>query len=155
LIGKFWPKKAKEIKPDVKPVADLDAIIAEPIPFRFKGKIHLIKPIELEEYLKFANAQSDLMQTSEEDGSLPAKILAEKYHRVISAVCDTISLDDVLSMSQAQVAALYQLVIDAITGQVDKGDGKKKRLKIPIYEYAQASSLKSAAQHSVGRPNKL
>jgi len=156
LIGISWPKKKASAKeqPDVAPVADLDAIIADPIPFRFKGKIHYIKPIELGEFMKFANAQVELSKSSEVDSLLTAEMLAKRYHKVVSSVCDSISLDDIMEMSQAQIAALYQLVVDAITGQVETGDVKKKRMRIPIYEYARQSSSKNAAPHSDGRQDK-
>lgn len=123
---KLWPARTKS-KVDV-PVTDLDAIVSESVPFRFQGRIHELKPISLAEYLKFLNAMTEMnaaFQDKEAATPMTARDLAAKYHAVISAVCDSITLDDVMKMEQAQVAALYQLVIDQVTGQVDQGDGKK------------------------------
>ena len=145
---KLWPARTK--KTAGVPITDLDAIIAEPVYFQLKGKIHELQPMSLESFLKFTNAQAALMNLAKEDGPMTAKSLANKYLSVISSVCSTITIDDILEMEQVQVAALYQLVIDLVTGQVDLGEGKKKRLKIPIYEYAQASSLQNVPESSDG-----
>lgn len=149
---KLWPSRTNARA--VEPVTDLDAIVAEPVPFRFGGKIHFIKPVLLDEFLKFSNAQATFSNKMNDDVLLTPTGLAEQYHKVISSVCDTISLKDVLKMEQAQVAALYQLVLDAVTGQVDTGDGKKKRKKVQIYDSAQRSSLPSAPESSDGQLRK-
>lgn len=147
---KLWPTR-QQAKRENDPVVDLDAIVAEPVHFRLRGKIHTLKPLALDEFLKFTNAQNALMESLKDDQKLDAKTLAERYLGVISSVCDTITIDDLMGMEQVQVAALYQLVIDMVTGQTDfDGSGKKKRLKIPIYEYAQASLSPSAPGNSGG-----
>lgn len=138
----------------VEPVTDLDQILAEPVPFRFKGRIHYLKPVALDEFLKFTNAQMKMVEflKSEDSGPQTAEDLAKKYHAVISSVCDTIKVKDILSMSQAQVAALFQLVVDRIAGQVDLGDGEKKkpRMRVPIYDTKQPSSSPSVLPDSAG-----
>ena len=134
---KLWPSRTKAMK-EIEPVTDLDVIVSEPVPFRYKGKIHYLKPMQLDEFLKFTNAQAHLMDAiRKEDVKLSAKELADRYFAVISAVCESITIDDIMNMEQAQVAALYQLVIDLVTGQVNQGEGKKKRLKVPLYESVQ------------------
>lgn len=145
---KMWPTRSQASD---GPVADLDAIVAEPVSFRFKGKIHTLKPFSLAEFLKFTNAQNDLLASFKDDVSLTPQALADRYHKVISSVCSSISVDDIMSMEQVQVAALYQLVIDMVTGQVDQGDGKKKRKKIEIYDSVGPSSSLSALGNSDGR----
>ena len=131
---KLWPARSKA-KNESAPVADLDAIVADPVFFRYKGKIHELKPMSLEHFLKFSNAQAELMAGVKEDVKLTAQDLADRYLKVINSVCDTITRDDILEMEQVQVAALYQLVIDLVTGQVATEETvKKKRRKIDIYE---------------------
>lgn len=148
---KLWPSRTKA--KNVDPVTDLDAIISEPVPFRFKGKTHFLKPVTVAEFLKFANANPKLLNGITEP-DLTAQILAERYFDVISSVCDTITLKDIQSMEQAQVAALYQLVLDMVTGQVDMGDGKKKRKKVDLYDTAARSSLPNAGSTSGGPQSK-
>lgn len=146
---KLWPTRSKHL---AEPVTDLDAIIAESVTFRYKGKIHELKPMRLDEFLKFTNAQAELMNNiKDENERLTPRQLAGRYHKVISSVCDTLSIDDILGMEQVQVAALYQLVIDLVTGQVRDIDGEKKsRKKIPLYESVQPSLSQSAPESSVG-----
>ncbi len=148
-ISHLWPARSQKI--DDGPVADLDAIIAEPVPFRFKGKIHTLKVIDLEHFLRYTNAQSNLMKAASDQGNpMTAKELAQKYFEVINPLCETISIIDIMSMEQVQIAALYQLITDLVTGQVDLGEGKKKRQKIPIYDIARASSSQNVPVNSGG-----
>jgi len=149
---KLWPTRSKaENKEDVEPITDLDAIIAEPVSFRYKGKVHILKPMHLDEFLKFTNAQARLLNSVDKDDvALNPRELAKRYHQVLSAVCDTITVDDILEMEQVQVAALYQLVIDVVTGQVKDGTEKKSRQKIPLYESVQALSSPSVPENSGG-----
>jgi len=135
------------------PIADLDAIVAEAVPFKFQGRVHFIKPITLREFLKFTQANSEFHQRLSSDGAITSDQLADEYEKVIGSVCDTIKKKHILQMEQAQVAALYQLVIDAVTGQVKtpEDEGKKKRLRIPIYDFVQAPSSPNAPESSAGQ----
>jgi hypothetical protein len=151
---KIWPSRSKaKAAREQDVVTDLDAIIAEPVKFRFNGKIHTLNPIHLDEFLKFTNAQNSLSNALKAEGGLTADLLAESYFSVISSVCDDLTLNDIKSMSQAQIAALYQLVIDLVTGQVDYGDGKKKRKKLDLYDSVAPSSSQNV-QPSSGGPLK-
>jgi hypothetical protein len=137
MISRFLPSRAKA----KGPIVDLDAIVAEPHYFRFKGKIYKVNPVELEAFLKFTNAQATLMRSlNDKDALLSWKELAQRYADVISPLCPDISVEMIMDMQQAQVAALYQLIIDVVTGDIDDGEGKKKRLKLPLHESVQASS---------------
>lgn len=149
MIRKLWPTRSKHIE---GPVQDLDAIVSDPVPFRFQGTIHYLKPFTVAEYLKFVNAQFNLENSLRNGEGLTAETLTVQYHAVISSVCDTITIDHIKSMEQVQVAALYQLVIDMITGMVDMGDGKKKRKRLDIYDSVQPSSSQSAQENLDGPP---
>jgi len=150
---KLWPARTKN--KETEPVADLDAIVSEPVVFRYKGKLHKLNPIRLDEFLKFTNAQSLMMSALNDDKALTPRELAKRYHSVIKSVCDTMTVDDILGMEQVQVAALYQLVIDMVTGQVKVGETQKKsRQKIPIYESVQPLSSPSAPENSDGQSSK-
>lgn len=146
---KLWPTRTKY---SAEPLTDLDAIIAESVSFRFSGKIHTLRPISLEEFLKFTNAQAKLLfKLKNLEHKVTVDELVMLYHNVISSVCDSITEDDIRRMEQVQVAALYQLVIDLVTGQVRPGEEQKKsRKKIPIYESVQPSSSPSVQENSDG-----
>lgn len=152
MIKKLWPSRTKHID---GPVADLDAIVAVPVPFRFKGKIHELKPFSLAEFFKFMNAKVSLENVLTGAAPPTPRDLAKQYHGVVSAVCDTITVEDILSMEQVQIAALYQLIIDMVTGQVDLGEGKKKRLRLDLYDSGQPLSLPNAPENSDGPPKSL
>jgi len=145
------PSRKKHAK-ETEIVADIDAIIAEPIHFRFRGKIHTLKPMVLKEFLKFASAQSQLNQYIKEDAhKLNLETMAQAYFKVISSVCDSITIDDVIGAEQVQLAAIYQLILDMVTGQVDLGNPEKKsRKKIPLYESVEHSSLGSVQENLAG-----
>lgn len=143
MISKLWPARTQKAE---GPVADLDAIVAEAVTFRFKGKIHKLKPFSLAEFLKFVNAKAGLERSMTGEGAVTAEHLAQQYHAVIASVCDTITVSDIMDMEQVQVAALYQLVIDMVTGQVDMGDGKKKRMRMDLYDSERRSSSPSVPE---------
>ncbi len=148
-MRKLWPARTKHTE---GPVADLDAIVADPVDFRFKGKRHRLKPFTLAEYLKFVSAKVVLETAISGTNPVTPRELADSYHRVIASVCDSITVEDIMQMEQVQVAALYQLVIDMVTGQVDTGDGKKKRMRMDLYASVQPSSSPSVPESLDGTP---
>jgi hypothetical protein len=114
-------------KKEMPVVSDLDAMIADPVPFRFGGKVHKIKPISVMEFYKYTNALSELMKLKERNDVTATEML-DGYFSLFNSVCDTITHKDIESMSAAQIAALFKLTVDSITGasQVSPVDEKKK-----------------------------
>jgi len=106
-------------------VSDLDAIIQKTITFRLLGRVHEIRPISTKSYLEYINALAAVIQLSDQDKVTPTELI-QKYHALVSSVVDSISLSDVESMTQAQVGALFQLIMDTITGK-SHVEGEKKR----------------------------
>lgn len=153
---------ARSQKMPVSVVVDLDAIVSNPIAFRWKGRAHEIRPITVKEYFNFTNAKIDFDQTISSDKSLGWESLAIKYYQIISSVCDSITVEDIKDMQHAQVAALYQLVLDKILGISDPeydpetGEVKKKsRTRLPIYETSESDqSSQRPAYSSDGQSSK-
>lgn len=137
-------------KASVEVITDLDAIVNDSIHFRYKGRIHEIKPISLEAFLKFTQANTAFLANMGGEKDITPDQLVNEYQSLISSVCSTITRQDIEDAEHAQLAALYQLIVDAVTGQVDKGDGKKKRVRLPIYEYAEQSSSLNVQTATVG-----
>lgn len=104
-------------------VADLDKLIAEPVPFRWNGSIHFIKPISTKEFLSISEglATLDKLRRAEQ---VTAEELLDGYSKVFSAACETIGRKEIEQMTQAQIGALYQLILDTITG---KSHGEEKK----------------------------
>jgi len=100
---------------EAKLVSDLDRMIAESIAFKLHGKVHRINPITVEEFYRFTKAFS-IVSGMKPDSLSPAETLT-MYHEVISSVAPTVTKKDIEDMTQAQVGALLQLVIEAVTGK--------------------------------------
>lgn len=132
MLKRLLPTRTQATPPG--PIADLDAIVAEAVPFKFQGKVHFIKPITLREFLRFTQANAVFLERLKSETAMTADQLASEYEAVIQSVCDTITKRHILEMEQAQVAALYQLIIDTVTGQVSTPEeSKKKRMRLPLY----------------------
>lgn len=115
---------------EAKLVSDLDRMLTESIAFRLHGKVHRINPITVEEFYKFTKAFS-LVGGLKAEGISPAEAVT-LYHQVISSVAPTVSRKDIEDMTQSQVGALLQLVIEAVTGKAytevpQVGEGEKKK----------------------------
>lgn len=104
-------------------VADLDALVTKSIRFRFLDRVHEIRPVTtgklLEVYAAFH--EIDLLSKRAE---ISADELMERYHQLFHSVCETIDLDAVGKMTQQQSAALFGLILEAVTGKVVSSEKK-------------------------------
>lgn len=107
-------------------VRDLDAIVGKSIFFRLHGKMREIKPITTEAYLIYVNSLSLLYSMKDKDG-LTTDELLNSYYSLVKSVCDDFTMDDIKQMSQQQIGALFQLILDTITGTAH-ADVEKKSL---------------------------
>lgn len=97
-------------------VSDLDKLVSESVAFRFNGDKHLIKPLDTKTFLAVSEAFSRLDRLREKK-QVTTKDLIEGYTELFKQACSTITQKHVESMTQAQVAALMQLIIDTVRGQ--------------------------------------
>lgn len=102
----------------VDPIIDLDALIAEPVAFRWQGKTHLVRPMDTKTFFKITNEMSRIQSMIGKDHS--NEQVVEAYARVFGTVCDTITKRDVYNMTQAQVGALFQMIMDCVSGRAQK-----------------------------------
>lgn len=133
LTFKMW-KKMRETHPDRMSsdtliVTDLDRMISKPVGFRWNGRIHKIRPMTNETFLRVINelAKMDAAYKSENKDE---EVIVRLYHGLFSSVCDTISYKDVKKMSYAQVAALFKEIVACVTGKAHVEDMEKKTLKM-------------------------
>lgn len=117
---------------DVRLVADFDKIVADPIPFKVHGKTHFLKPIDMKEFILSADAMASTMERLENLNKDPKAKLAMSellkiYYKIISSVCDTITMSDIKKMSQPQARAVFQLVYDHIAGRLVYGPDTEKK----------------------------
>lgn len=129
----FNLRSGKQLDGPVAVVSDLDKMIAEPIAFRLHGKVHKIKPVSVSEFFKYTNALAALTRLKDKDAFTANDILV-RYYDLIAAVCDTITYKDVEQMTHAQIAALFSIVIEAVTGKAhaSNDEDEKKNLKMLI-----------------------
>jgi hypothetical protein len=123
-----WIRSWKSKKELPQVVTDLDALISKPVGFRFHGRIHIIPPLEVAEFLKATSAIAaiDELRTMEK---LTEEDLVDRYSRCFAIVCPTVTKDLVQKMSLQQIAALYNLVLEAIMGKAQVDLEKKSSLK--------------------------
>ncbi len=129
MLGRFLPArfKAKKVLSDMgqsKIVADLDAIKATPVGFYLHGKMFVIRPMSLEKFLESVDSYVDLLSLKEKT-EVTAVELIEKYHATFSKMIPELKKSDIENMEQQQVAALYELCMDTITGRIFAGEKKK------------------------------
>lgn len=111
--------------PDVKMVTDLDRMISDPVGFRWKGKVHKIKPMNNETFLRVLNELAKMEKFSRV-GSRDTQAVMHIYAGLFATVCDTITLKDVKQMSYAQVITLYREIMACVTGKAYfEGEEKK------------------------------
>lgn len=148
MFGK-WKKQKPKARDLSGPVVDLDAISRDPVHFQFQGAVHEIRPITVEEFLNFTNANARFIERLKSSESMTGEELIAAYAQVIGTVCSSIGEKEIAAMEQAQVAALYQLVIDTVTGHVKTGEAQKKRAQLGLYEPPKSSP--TAADSSAGQ----
>lgn len=114
--NKVMPTRAQSLPSGGILVADLDKLIADPVPFRWNGMVHFIKPISTKEFLSISEGLAMLDKLRRAD-QVTAEELLEGYSKVFSSACETIGRKEIEQMTQAQIGALYQLILDTITGK--------------------------------------
>lgn len=122
-MGLFNSKPARQqaIQSTANVIADLDALVAERVAFRFKGQAHFIEPVTTKEFYQYVNASNQVLNVIRDPQATATQVI-DAAHRVIASVCKTISREDVENMTQPQIGALLTLVVETVTGksQVEK-----------------------------------
>lgn len=112
-------------------VRDLDKLVAEPVSFKLHGKVHTLNPVTVEEFWKFSEAMTKMNELTKRDGVTIEEVKLG-YLTIFQALCPTITEQDVSNMTQPQVGALLQFVVDTIRGesQLEDYDAQKKNPQI-------------------------
>lgn len=145
--------------PEAQVVSDLDAMVAHPVAFRLHGKVHYIKPISVKEFYAFTNALAGISALESEQKLTSAQVI-DLYERLIASVCDSISRREIEMMTQAQCAALLQLIVECVTGkaQTEPGEAsgeKKNSLGIPALAFQPPNRWQRLAYYLGGRLNRF
>lgn len=110
----------------VNVVRDLDSLASDNVGFRFGGKTHILRSIGVGELLQVYEAFGTVFKTAKDSKSTSGDVI-DAYTELFSSLCDTITRKEVEQMTQAQAAALFQLVLDTVTGSA-QAEGLKKNL---------------------------
>lgn len=114
-------------------VRDLDALVSEPVGFRFNGQVHTIKPIEAGELLILHEKFAQIQRLAEQK-DVTADELVDLYVEVFTSLSPTLTRADVEKMTQRQLTALFTLALDSVTGKVfsevaDRGEKKTPEIQ--------------------------
>lgn len=115
--------KLKKTEPKVDLVTDLDDLISKSYAIKFKGKMHLIKPLSVQEYYSLAKALARLAQIENLE-QIDATELVNAYYDLFSSVCETITLKDVEAMEQPQIAAFLATILDRFAPKESQDEKK-------------------------------
>ena len=116
-MGLFNLRTGKQVDgPEAVVVSDLDAMVANPVAFRLHGKVHRMRPITVKEFFAVSNALLSLERLKSDDRLTDEQII-DLYFQIIHSVCDSVTKNDIKSMTHAQAGALIQLIVDHVTGR--------------------------------------
>lgn len=123
MLSKFLPARAVNEEPAA--LIDLDSILTESKPIKWRGKVHYIKPILLDEFMAATEAMARMenMRVTAKEKPPTTEEMLDAYAAFVSSVCDTIGKEEIKQMSLAQVGALVQAIMDHIKGSKE---AKKK-----------------------------
>lgn len=110
----------------VQVLTDLDRIISTPVGFRWKGRIHQIKPMSNEVFLSVLRDLARIHEVNRSGMKQDNEKMLRVYAALFMDVCDTITYDDVKEMLPAQVTALFSEIMDCVKGKTKPDEAQKK-----------------------------
>jgi hypothetical protein len=120
-------RTGREINPENRIViADLDALMADSVWFKWEGRLHEIRPMNLKSFMRVMNKYADLLNGKTKSDTTTEELYT-LYGHFFSEVCPTIGPAEVAKMSVPQVAALFNYVVNTITGKAQAEDAEKKK----------------------------
>lgn len=118
MFKKFFNRKLMPARSShSEQIADLDAMIVEAVSFKLHGKIHTIKPLTTEQFL-LLSSNLNKVYALRDKGEVTADNLIDAYYELMHTASPTIKRKDIAEMSQYQVSALFELVVETITGKL-------------------------------------
>ena len=115
---------------DTEIVSDLDALVAKPIAFKWGGEKYTIRPFTTEQFFKFSQSLNELDKLAKQKGQSDTSVLLDEwvsaYVKMFRVACPEITREDVEEMTQGQVAALFNLILECVAGKAQADIEKKK-----------------------------
>lgn len=111
-------------------IADLDAMLVEPVHFRFQGKDHVIKPLTVEQFMRVTADLERIYDLKAIKDKVTPQQLIDIYYDLVHDLCPTVSKKDIEMASQVQIAAMFEMIVQTITGKIFVDTDKKKLPRI-------------------------
>jgi len=118
-----------------EPIADLDAIVEKPKAIKLNGQWHLIKALDVEEFMLYLNEAAALFALNENKTMAQAektRQIADACVAVFRRVLPDLSKKEINAMSFQQTVAMFGHIARAVTGDVsgktvEQIDGVEKK----------------------------
>lgn len=114
-------------KPPGPVLADLDALVTEPVPFKLFGKTWQLRPVTTKQLFLVMDKLSQLENLRFLAKEINGEAIVDGYFNLFNQVCPELTRDDVGNMSQAQCISLLQLIVDSVSGKAQVELEKKKK----------------------------
>lgn len=122
MFGRFRP--ARDNGNEVKVIVDLDRLISQSVGFMLHGKVRRVKPMTMDTFLFVTNelAALDVLRQQKTHDYVG---LRKAYAKLIKRACEPISDHEIKLMTDPQIAALIQHIIDCVRGNGQMSAEKK------------------------------
>lgn len=104
--------------------ADIDAVREKPFAFKLAGMIHVIKPMNVVQFVEVTEALAHLDSLKSKKCSKEELLAA--YDNLFGRVCGSVTREMLENMNSSQVAALLNTIIEFIMGKAHL-EAEKKR----------------------------
>lgn len=114
----------------VKILSDFDSMVTEEVGFKFMGKIHILKPVSVENFMRITIAYRkliDMLQKRSQGEALTDKEVFQRYYDLIHPIVPTIQIDQIESMTLVMLNNLVNLVLRQISGDPTLYDSDQKK----------------------------
>lgn len=129
MMFKLRPART-EHEPQVKIISDFDSILSEQVGFKFHGKVHVLRPVDVKNFMKMTLAYQNLLkmiQDRSEGTPLTSDEVFEKYFELISPIVPSIRYPDIRSMTLVMLNNLVNLVFRQLSGDPSLADSTEKK----------------------------
>lgn len=132
VLSKIMPARAAATP--VRVVVDIDKLISERVGFVWRGKTYPIEAVTTEQFMRMADVLGEiqtLIKAQSEGAKTSEESIYEAYHRYISVLCPSFTMDELRKMPIPGLHAILNLIIKHATGQpmnMDEWMEKKKMM---------------------------
>jgi hypothetical protein len=113
-----------QIKPDVKVVSNLDAMVSAPVGVQIHGKIVQIRPMSVRNFAVVSQKLAEMI-SMKDNPNLTDDDAKKFYKSLFLDVVDNLTIEDIERMETPQILALYQIILDCYAGRAQIDVEKK------------------------------